>query len=244
MTVQNILKQNLLNKLSEVFDLSLTVDNHKLTLLNKGNFGNADVYRFEFPDKDLCLTVKDFSHCSWFIRQTFAKALAKRECNFLNLLQDIPGIVGKATMLSSVSFCFPFIKGQDLSSRNQAGIKTPESFFIEFEQMVRSIHTRRVVHLDVRNLGNVICSEDGKPYLIDFQSAFSTKIMFPPLRRLLEKSDLSGVYKCWKGACSTPLPEEQAEFLRRFNKVRKLWLLKGHPIKDFKRKMAKRKQNK
>ena len=66
-----------------------------------------------------------------------------------------------------------------------------------FEELLRAMHARGVVHLDVRGTGNVMIRPNGSPGLIDFQASLYTGWMPGFLRRLLEDFDMSGALKKW-----------------------------------------------
>ena len=119
----------------------------------------------------------------------------------------------------------------------------PKEFFIELEKRTREMQNKNLVHLDLRNLGNIIEGDDGNPYIIDFQSSLGTKYLPKKLKKILEDSDISGVYKSWKLVCSENLDPEKEKFLEDFNKIRKIWVFKGYPIQKAIRKI-KRKINK
>ena len=50
------------------------------------------------------------------------------------------------------------------------------------------MHEKEIVHLDLRNLGNIIMGENGYPYIIDFQSCISTKYVPKKLKKDFKKS--------------------------------------------------------
>lgn len=197
-----------------------------LTLLNKGRFANAYVYRYH--DEKLDLIIKDFSHCPWIVRVTAGRLFVRREGKILDRLAGIPGVAAQRFGLSPVALAYPFIHGKTLASVRKADLTLPPSFFQNLEQLVSRMHQRGVAHLDMRNLSNVLVGADGMPYLIDFQSAIDLHGLPLMLQRLLEQVDLSGIYKCWMRVCSEPLDAARQEFLDRFNRLRKVWVFKGY----------------
>ena len=109
---------------------------------------------------------------------------------------DIAGRIGlDAKKLSPYTLAFNFIEGEALKTLPKNSID--KDFFLELEKNVRAMHRKDIVHLDLRNLGNILKGNDGYPYIIDFQSAISTKYLGKWLTQLLKTSDLTGVYKCW-----------------------------------------------
>jgi RIO-like serine/threonine protein kinase len=204
------------------------IDAKNIKLLNKGRFANAYVFRYSDNTNDL--TIKDFYHCPWPLRITFGRIMAKMEYNTIKRLEDIPGITPEAYLLGKYTVSFSYIKGEPLKEIQKKGILLPKIFFIKMEKMVRKMHRRNLVHLDLRNLGNVICGDDGNPYIIDFQSSLGTKYIPKKMRKILEDSDISGVYKCWKSTCKEELDPEKENILENFNNIRKIWIFRGYQI--------------
>lgn len=197
-----------------------------LTLLNEGKFANATV--FHYTDSNLNLTIKDFSGSPWIIRKTFGKLFINMEYNTLIRLSNNPSVAKDAKKLSLHTLAFNFIEGEALKTLPKDSIG--KDFFLELEKNVRAMHRKDIVHLDLRNLGNILKGTDGYPYIIDFQSAISTKYLGKWLTQLLKTSDLTGVYKCWNNRCTEPLDSKRNNILKEFNKIRKIWIFKGYPI--------------
>ncbi len=212
-----------------------------LVLLNEGQFANASVFRYN-DGKSLDLTIKDFSGSPWFIRATFGRIFVNIEGHSMMKLEGNPSISKNVKFISPCTVAFDFIKGDALKKFGKDEI--PKEFFIELEKNVIEMHKRNIVHLDLRNLGNIIMGKDNYPYIIDFQSCISTKHLPKKLRDILRKVDISGVYKCWKSRCAEPLDEERQAFLDNFKEVRKFWVLRGYPLqrlmKKIKRKFKKK----
>ncbi len=197
-----------------------------LTLLNRGKFANATVFRYK--DSNLDLTIKDFSGSPWLIRKTFGKLFINLEYNNLVKLSNNPSIAKNPKKLSECTLSFGFIEGKALKFFPKSSIE--KDFFLKLEKNVKAMHNKNIVHLDLRNLGNILVGDDGYPYIIDFQSAISTKYLGKYLAETLKTSDLTGVYKCWNNRCTEPLDKRRANILEEFNKIRKVWIFKGYPI--------------
>ncbi len=234
--LNNYIIKLLKNKLN-----STEIDENNLILLNKGKFANAYVFRYSDGNRDF--TIKDFTHCPWPVRITVGRIMAKMEYNTIKLLKGIPGVASEVFLLGKYTVAFSYVKGKPLGEIQKKGIHLPRDFFIELERRVREMHKRDLVHLDLRNSGNIIVGEDKNPYIIDFQSSLGTKYLPKKLRKTLEDSDISGVYKCWKLVCSEKLDPEKEKFLEDFNKLRKIWIFRGYPIHRAMRRI-KRKINK
>lgn len=201
---------------------------NKLTVLHQGRFANAIL--FHYRDEAYDLVIKDYSHCPPIIRQLAGRLFIAREAKTLKHLQGMPGVAPQSHKLNKLMLAYPYIEGTSLSTLRKRQQTLPPSFFRELESMVRQMHLRDIVHLDLRNLGNILCGADGRPYCIDFQSALRFSWLPRWLQPLMRGADLSGVYKGWLALCDTPLAPQKRRFLDSFNQVRKLWIFQGYPL--------------
>jgi hypothetical protein len=64
--------------------------------------------------------------------------------------------------------------------------------------------------------------------LLDFQSHAGTRWMPGPLRRFAERIDLAAIYKHWALLSPDTMGPERAEALRRMNRIRPLWAIRGY----------------
>lgn len=221
----NGVKKNIVTFLSSTYSNN-NIKKSNLILLNEGKFANATVFRY--TDSNLDLTIKDFSGSPWIIRKTFGKLFINSEYNNLVKLSKNPSIAKNARKLSPYTLAFGYIEGKALKLFPNNSIE--KNFFLELEKNVKAMHNKNIVHLDLRNLGNILMGSDGYPYIIDFQSAISTKFLGKWLTKVLKTSDLTGVYKCWKNKCNEPLDKKRADTFEEFNKLRKVWIFRGYPI--------------
>jgi serine/threonine protein kinase len=111
----------------------------------------------------------------------------------------------------------PLLRGEDL----------PSSFFSDLQEVLKEVHARGVVHLDLRHKGNILLSERGKLFLIDFNSSFAfgekgffRRYLFPVLRWV----DDGGLLKLKERISPSLMTPEELAFLKRFNRLRKLWI--------------------
>jgi hypothetical protein len=214
-------------------------------LLNRGRYGNATVWRVTGDDGGEWV-VKDFSGCPWPLRWTLGRWLAGHECRVLQHLQGIAGVPAAPFRLDALALGYRYIPGQPLRlcPRGSCG----RDFFERLEALVGAIHARGIVHLDLRNGRNHLVGEDGRPALIDFQSAVATRRLPRRWRRILERVDFSGVYKHWLLHDPEGLgPEREATLLWQIRN-RGWWRLRGYslpgarrPLKSFERQFLARK---
>lgn len=202
--------------------------NHHISVLHKGRFANAIVYRYK--DDRFDLVIKDFQHSPWIVRKTVARLFVNQEYKALDRLSGMSGVSNEFHRLSAISIAYSFIKGTPLRTLNKQNKTLPKLFFNQLEHRVSEMHRRGLVHLDLRNLGNILVGEDGQPYFIDFQSAI-TYSRFPNwLQRIMRGADLSGVYKAWSALCEHPMANYKKAFFIHYNQLRKRWIFRGYPI--------------
>ena len=202
------------------------IDENSLILLNEGRFANATV--FEYKSSTLNLTIKDFSGSPWIIRNSLGRFFINSEYRTLSKLKNNPSIAKNIKKISNYTLVFDYIEGCPLKHLPDNSLN--KNFFLQLEKNIKLMHQQNIVHLDLRNLGNIIAGNDNYPYIIDFQSAISTRFLNKWLKNILQTSDLTGVYKSWKYKCNEPLDFKRNMVLEKFNKIRKIWIFKGYPI--------------
>lgn len=222
-----MIENNLLVQLQQKFP-EHTFMQHHLSVVHKGRFANAIVYRYK--DNEFDLIVKDFSQSPWFIRKTFARMSVNQEYKGLSRLAELDAVANRFCRLSPIAVAYNYIEGTPLRALIHEDKTLPVNFFSELERQVAKMHRKGIVHLDLRNMGNILCGADGKPYFIDFQSTISFSRFPRWLQRFMRGSDMSGVYKAWNKLGEQPLPQKKQDYLERFNHVRKRWIFKGYPI--------------
>ncbi|MDP0494104.1 MAG: hypothetical protein Q7K48_07390 [Fusobacterium sp. JB021] len=207
-----------------------------IEVLNYGRIANATVFRYKDDMRDL--TIKDFSESPFIIKNTVGRLFIKNEANKMMELKNNKSVAGGVNIISPYTLSFNYIEGTALKGIH--GNIIGKEFFITLEKNIKKIQDKDIVHLDLRNLGNIIMGKDGYPYIIDFQSAIKIKFLPRFLRKILFDSDLSGVCKAWQKRCVEELDEGRKKFLENFNRIRKIWILKGYPIQKLIRKVRKR----
>ncbi len=193
-------------------------------IVHKGRWGNADIFLFR-KGEDVWV-VKDFRPCPAVVRHTWGAYMAGRELSALRRLDGIPGFPQDAFCLDRFAMAYRFVSGTDIGEADHA-LLTP-SFFEELESLVATMHERGVAHLDIRTGSNVLVTDRGDPFILDFQSHLCFEGFPAFFRGLLVDVDRSGVYKHWFRCAPDSLGEERTELLRRVNRWRRYWILKGY----------------
>jgi len=190
--------------------------------LIKGNpFGKPDLNRVKVGER--ILMVKDVHPRSFFFRWALGLWLIHKEWKIYSRLAGVQGIPKAVERIDRFAFAMEFVPGKPI----QRGEALSPSFFSDLERVLEEVHSRGVVHLDLRHKGNILVSERGEPYLIDFNSSFSFKekgflrhFLFPILRWV----DYGGMLKLKERVAPSLMSPEELSFLKRFNLLRKLWI--------------------
>lgn len=186
-----------------------------------GRFAKPDLNRVSLDGKTFM--VKDVRRRNFFLRWTLGLWLINKEWKIYSKLKGIKGIPEALEKVDRFAFVIEFISGRPIE-RNES---LPPSFFSNLKRILDEIHLRGIAHLDLRHKGNILVTEKGEPFLIDFNSSLSFKLggilyryFFPILRWV----DRGGLLKLKERVSPSSMTEEETLSLKRFNRLRKLWI--------------------
>jgi hypothetical protein len=190
--------------------------------IRKGNlFGKPDLSRVEQEGRTFL--VKDVSGKPFLFRWTLGLWLIQKEWKIYSHLTGIPGIPQPVRRIDRFAFAVEWVDGKPIDR----GAPLPAAFFQNLERILSDLHSRGVAHLDIRHKGNILVSERGEPYLIDFNSSFwfgekgwPRRYFFP----FLQWVDHGGFLKLKQRVSPAAMTPEEVTFLKRFNRLRKLWI--------------------
>lgn len=197
------------------------LEQHSVYLSEGNRFGKPALY--EVKEGNSWLMVKDVGRKNLFFRWTLGLWLIQKEWKIYSRLAGIQGIARAIERIDRFAFAMEFIPGKPL----ERGETLPSSFWPALERVLREIHARGVVHLDLRHKGNILISSEGEPFLIDFNSSFSfseggllKRVLFP----ILVWVDHGGWLKLKERISPDLMTPEERSFLKRFNRLRRLWI--------------------
>jgi tRNA A-37 threonylcarbamoyl transferase component Bud32 len=220
-----------------------TISENQLTMLCKGKSFNADVYRF-VDANGKSFIIKTVMDKPLLVRWFSGKLFIHREFKMLKALQTLPSVASSTEKITPSTLLIEYIDGEPLATIRKANKKKlPTKFFLEAEKEIKKMHKLGYVHLDLRNLGNIICSKQEMPSFIDFQTALNITYFPKFIQQFLQKIDLSGLCKAWKKVGADPLDQEHQALLDNFNNFRKLWIIEGYWLKKKIKRYNKRKNN-
>jgi hypothetical protein len=189
--------------------------------IQKDRWCKPDISRVDVGGRRLI--VKDVSGKCFFYRWTLGLLAIRREWKVYSRLVGVRGIPGGAGRIDRFAFALEFIPGKAIQ-RDEA---LPRSFFVDLGRILKEVHERGVVHLDLRHKGNILASDEGEPFLIDFnwslafeRKGFLYHVLFP----LLTWVDEGGFLKLKQRVSPSSMTPEELRFLHRFNRIRKIWI--------------------
>ncbi len=192
-----------------------------LISVRKGSFGKPDLLQVKVGHRNLM--VKDVQGKSFFSRWTVGLWLIQKEWKIYSRLGGVKHIPSPVERIDRFAFALEYVPSKPIGR----GEKISPAFFSGLERILRDIHSRGVVHLDLRHKGNILVSEHGEPILIDFNSSFLfreggllRRFLFPVLKWV----DHGGLLKLKQRVSPSSMTPEETSFLKRFNRLRRLWI--------------------
>ncbi len=182
--------------------------------------------------------VKDYSHSPFLFKYSVAKCILWNELRILRRLHDVGNTPDDVREYGKFGLRYRYVLGMTLSDMAKSGKPVDASFCPALEQLVQDMHAAGVVHLDLRVRRNILVRDDGKPSLIDFQTALIVDHFPGIIRRLFRKIDISGVYKHWNLRNPGTMGRERILMFHKMQRLRRLWLIRGYPIKNLRGRLA------
>lgn len=166
---------------------------------------------------------------------------ARRESTMLRSLADLPGIpelagpVSIDGVLQRNGVARAYLEGHPLGDREAVD----DGFFPELQSLLRAMHDRRMVYVDLHKRENVLVDAHGRPCLFDFQISVSWPRWLPlrPIFPILSGSDEYHLQKHWS-RCRP----DQCGFAEGEMAARRPWWIRAHrliarPIREMRRRL-------
>ena len=105
-----------------------------------------------------------------------------REYEAYHRLEGVAGVPRCHGLVAGRYLVLEFVRG---TAYREATWADRERWFAEFLEVLQAIHARGVSHGDLKSKGNIMVTEDEKPCVIDFGTAFVSKPGFHPVNNWL-----------------------------------------------------------
>ncbi len=128
----------------------------------------AGLLVYELGDEQVLL--KDFSHKRGLVRAVLGPLLSGREARALRALNGLQGVPRFRGRPDRYSVAMTYTPGARPAGRAPE-LRGDERFIAELERTVAAMHSRGVLHMDLKHRSNLLVTPDGAPLVIDFESA-------------------------------------------------------------------------
>lgn len=186
----------------------------------------AGLLVYDLGDEQVLL--KDFSHKRGLLRAVLGPLLSGREAKALRALAGLPGVPQYRGRPDRYSVAMTYSPGAR-AARRVPEVRGDERFIAALERTVAAMHSRGVLHLDLKHRSNLLATPDGSPLVVDFESALVVRTGWPCGRlavELLGRLDWLAVQN-WKRRLCPRLLERSASARRGARLARRLqgwWL--------------------
>jgi serine/threonine protein kinase len=203
--------------------------------IGRGNQGS--IYKIHVNGRTA--VVKDIAGKSLLYRLLFGRWLLAREYKVYVRLQGLTGIPKLYHTIDRDGFIFEYIEGTPLSDFPKDA-PLPTRFFDALNELVANLHSRGVVHSDLKHKKNILVGMNYTPYLVDFGASF---LLGPPwnfgnrwLYRQFQQIDQRAVSKIRRRFLHGNPNEKDLESLRQRNVMEKTSALYQSVYRLFSRK--------
>ena len=120
------------------------------------------------------------------------------EAAILDYLDPVPNTPNLLARYDKNGFIYKYVEGVTLDEIPQL----PPDFFDKLLELVRKVHLRDIIYLDMNKRGNIILGDDGNPHLIDFQISLhipdKPSILRPVLKYIRHMGQAADIYHICK----------------------------------------------
>lgn len=120
--------------------------------------------------------------------------LCGRELWFYQQLADLPNVPRVLGRVGRTGFAHEYVEGRPLSKDHPV----PDGFFNQLQELMATLHRRRIAYVDTNKPQNILLGEDGRPHLIDFQISWSARRWNPISRWWLGRLRRADLYHILK----------------------------------------------
>jgi hypothetical protein len=166
------------------------------------------------------------------------EGLCSHEVSILRRLSNVHCVPKVLSRYGKTGFIYEYIEGSSLDEAKNVS----EGFFDRCVEMLKQIHQRSIVYLDMNKRSNILISSDGRPYLIDFQISFHIDrhmLIWPRfaeyLKNALQKADLYHLLKHKRRLCPHVLKPQELAISRHESGLIKTHRLTATPLRKLRR---------
>ena len=165
-----------------------------------------------------------------FFARFVSSILLKRSFSILRRLQGIDGI--PKCVSSPEGLLMEYIEGEFI--HRLPAERLTDELFDRIQRLILRMHKRNVVHLDLRQRKNLLITDDGLPFLIDFETSirFPDQSLVKIILPFFVYADLSALVRIKHRYFPQLMTDDDKKFQRRFNIIRYLWFFRPFKIRQ------------
>lgn len=195
-----------------------------VTIMKRRGWAKADIKILSL--NGLQAILKDFSEKNRIVRLV-GRVQMRREVQALKRLDGLAGVPSYLGMHPPCGLLLEPMKGVPINQWRGGSRKQAVAMFRRLDHLVAAVHSRMVVHLDLRKYDNILVADAGVPSLIDFNASVCFKpgglmarLFFPMFRAI----DRAGMLKWKEQSCPEAMTDGEIRLLRRMTRLRRLWI--------------------
>lgn len=163
--------------------------------------------------------VKDYSSNRFWYRNTIGRFLLWRESKAYRRLNGLRGVPTCYRVLGGLALITEEIAGRNIEGLENEG-RLSEEFFDSLQELVKNVHSRGLVHCDLKRAPNILLGPDEKPYIVDWSASISEReFRFFPLNRVYQRflqDDLNAITKMRLRHCPESVtPDDERLYYHR-----------------------------
>jgi serine/threonine protein kinase len=169
------------------------------------------------------VVAKDFRNKIWLARTLWGPLNIMYEKFILRKLSGINGVPEFIGLEDYNCLLIGFIDGDIIKKSCQ---NLAPDYFDNLFEIVKKIHERGILHLDLGHKSNVMVRKNGDPAIIDFNTSIYLPLnsFFSPIFRLLSKIDTTSIMRLKVRFRSHETTFSERQQVKKFLLIRKLWI--------------------
>jgi hypothetical protein len=203
-------------------------DGQPARILRLGVAHKADLIIYRLNGEDVLL--KDYARKRGMWREVLGVMLTRQEAKALQALRGVRGVPQFRGRPDRYCVAMTFVSA-DQARRANPRLQNNEGFVRELRRLVRKMHGRGVVHLDLKHRSNLIAAVEGTPVVLDFESALCFNphwVVGQVAVKLLGQLDWLAVHNWTRRLCPAMIASSgfDAGAARLAHGSRRLWFLR------------------
>jgi serine/threonine protein kinase len=185
--------------------------------------------------------VKDIRYSGFWYRYTVGWFLMRRESRFYVRARGLPFVPHYYGKLDGDALIFEEVDAAPLKRVSSDDLSP--GFFDNLRECVEELHRRGIVHLDLRQQGNILLTPEKNLKIVDFESALFLgyfRWLQALLIPLFSRIDHSAILKLRLRYRPDEVSDDEKRRYRRYRMIRKLWPVRNGMFRWIKRRLRHR----